>query len=767
MPKLKATADTARYLAALDAIPCAQLNYDEWTRVGMACKSAGLPCGTWDEWSRSDAGRYHEGECERKWSGFNDGSVGAGTLIYMARVYGWDEGTSSKGYDWADAVQVQDEPATHDKGQDAPALDLAQLDYADDIGTYPDMAQQFTPCEMLREYLRYLFLPGENVCVGTTTHDVEHLTLEEAIAGADELLDRGMAFVCVNPTNGRGRKNSDVTAYRHTLIESDTLPKAQQLDLMRRLRLPCAAIVDSGNKSIHAVVKVDANGLDQYRRRVAFLQAVCKANGLEVDTACKNPARLTRLAGAMRGENLQRLIDVATGPFLADEWDEWRKWVTNDAPRLTTPTGAAAGDSDTSETQAPKGNTQAALVEFMRTTPALRCKFGTNALDFGVYVCDSLPWDEGGERRRWTDADSEHLWCYAQQLTKTKSRRDVAGAFTIVAAENRFNPIADMLDELPAWDGKPRADYLLWVLFGCEDTPYTRAISHTFMRGAVLRAFEPGCKFDTVLTLIGPQGCGKSYGTRRMAMRDEYLCESVTDLTDHKLTAEQTMGKWICELAELEGMTGRRLTGVKQAITMQSVTVRLAYAHNPVDLPRSCVFVATTNESSFLADRTGNRRFWPIRCAMDMERNGWVQAGERTVQAFVALAWAEVVNEYRCALKTAADADEFHQLYPTRLTPEVERAADAMRDAASVEDTRVGVIAEWLQYAREREGINRVCARMVAERALHVDMTRQRGHQLTTEVAYVLDQCPDWHAVGKQRVKDYGTCRAWDYRPAQ
>lgn len=786
-------AEQARYQSALDAIDPAALDYDEWLRVGMACKDAGLSCDAWDDWSRADADRYEPNMCAEKWDTFTSEGVGAGTLIYMASQSGWD-GTSRKPRSSV-MHKMGHVGRTTAAQQAAPPLDLSQLDYADDIGDYPTMAQDFTPDEMMREQLRFMFDSDEWVCVGATTSDVRSMRAGEAVEHAGELLANGAQFICVNPTNGKGRKNSDVAAWRYTLIESDTLPKDEQLDIMRRLRLPCATITDSGNKSVHAVVHIDAEGVRGYRERVAFVQAVCNANGLQVDAACKNPARLTRLAGATRAEGQQRLIDVACSPF--NGYDDWREWVTERAPRradepmqatvvddggkpaderatsTTAPIdGEQAGSADSSTGKGAKGKgkkdrapSQADLVQAMRSDPALCGKFGTNELDGGLYVTGALPWDESGEYRRWTDADTELLFCHMQATTKTKSRRNVAGAFTIMAAAGQFNPIADMLDSLPEWDGTARADYLLWVLFGCEDSPYTRAVSHTFMRGAVLRGYEAGCKFDSVLTLIGPQGCGKSYGTRRMAMRDEFLCESVSDLTDHKLTAEQTMGRWLCELPELEGMTGRRLTGVKQAITLQRTTVRLAYAHHPVDLPRSCCFIATTNETAFLADRTGNRRFWPIRCATT-SRDGWESASDRELTAFVAMAWAEVVREYKTARAEAADSDEFKAMYPTTLPPDIERVADTMREAASVEDTRVGVVRDWLENTALMEGTTRVCARMVAERALGIDMARQRGHQLTNEVAFILDSTEGWQAVGKQRVRGYGTCKAWEYQTA-
>lgn len=815
-------AETDRLRDALDAIPCASLTYDEWVDVGMACKEAGLDVADWDAWSATDTDRYAAGECAEKWDTFTDEGHGGGLLAEIARGYGWGGATPTASARAARPGRAT-ASATKQPQEAAPVLDLARLDYEPD-----ESADGMDPAEQLRAFVNALYKPGEllNVVRNTDANGKPHGwgitdTREGMTERAGEVLrgcdPKAGAFVRCNPVcdaetlermqrereaSGKKRRNAysneHITAPRHVLVESDPedaagmtadelrANKLHQLDTIRRLRLPCAAIVDSGNKSVHAIVRVDAKDADEYRQRVARLYAVCDANGLPVDQSCKNRARLVRLPGAVRGESAQRLIATDTG---LPDYESWAAWLENDAPRKDVPPAAPDADEDSHEQPedaagehedadeldadegAPSGSkrrkapTQAQLVEFMRSDDRLRGKFGTNELDGGLYVCGPLPWDESGERRRWTDADSELLYIYAQGKTGTGSRRNVAGAFTVMCAANQFNPIADMLDELPEWDGKPRADSLLAVVFKCRNNEYTRAVSHTFMRGAVLRAYEPGCKFDSVLTLIGPQGCGKTYGTRLMANRDEFLCESVTDLTDHKKTAEQTAGKWLVELGELEGMTGRRLTGVKQAITMQTVTVRLPYTKHAVDLRRSCCFVATTNETAFLADRTGNRRFWPIRCADTSLSNRWHDASDRKLRAYIARAWAEVRDEYKAARAKAADADEFRRLYPTTLAPEVERMADRMRDAASVEDTRVGVVREWLEFTALPEGTTRVCARMVAERALGIDMGRQRGHQLTNEVSAILDACPGWQAVGKQRVQGYGTCRAWEHRP--
>ena len=764
-----------RIMGALAFLDCSRLERADWLRVGMALKAEGFGCETWDEWSRTtDPDRYHEGECARKWDGFNGEGVEGGTICWLAEQQGWDGSGSSSAPLVTTTPKRKAKPATW-YPVIAGITDPAPLD-----------APPTDPADMLRAQLEALFWPDElvNVNVRSVAWNDDRGKWEptgwgefmrrEDVDAADLLAHanaEGGAFVRVNPMDGKGGSDKNVTAWRTALIECDGLEKETQLAEYRRLNLPCACIVDSGNKSVHAFVRIDAGSGTQYRERVRWLHGFLNANlptpkdgKRPVDPNNKNPARWARLAGARRGESMQALISTTCG---AAGWDEWRAWVDAEAGKAK---ATSSADEDGPLFRVTKDGkpdkSQAGLVTYMQRHEWLRGRFGTNVLDGGHYVTGPLPWDELGEARKWTDADSEQLFCFMQDLTKTGSRRNVMGAFTIVCAENRFNPIANMLDALPAWDGEARADYLLWALFGCEDNEYTRAVSHTFMRGAVLRGYEPACKFDSVLTLIGPQGCGKSYGTRQLVMgHDELLCESVTDLTDLKLTAEQTGGKWVVELAELEGVTGRRLTAVKQAITMQRTTVRMAYAREAIDLPRSCVFVATTNEGEFLADPTGARRFWPVRCAVDARRGGWANATDRQLRAFVTQAWAEAVAEYKAARAASADADEFRAAFPTTLTADAERMANEARDAASVEDTRIGVIREWLDSARIRDGITRVTSRMVAERALQVDMAKQRGHKLTTEIAFILtNRCDGWEYVGKQRIDGYGVARTWEWR---
>lgn len=412
--------------------------------------------------------------------------------------------------------------------------------------------------------------------------------------------------------------------------------------------------------------------------------------------------------------------------------------------------------------------TQAKIAEDMRTNPELFSCFGQNVLDSGYYAKDALPWSTDDSLRRWDDADEAYLYSYEQERLGTSSREDVKGAFKIICAENRFNPIVDMLEALPAWDGTPRAALTLWALFGAENNLYTQQASLTWMRGAVRRAYEPGCKFDYTIVLKGAQGIKKSMTGRRLAMREEFFCETVTDITNAKMTSEQTGGKWIVELGELSGLKGKELEAVKAALTAQKTTVRQAYAHFPIDQPRSCVFLATTNENDFLTDPTGNRRFLPVECAVTEDRKGWELADVEQLRGFIEQAWAEILQQYKEAKQQAKNEDEFLRLYPFVLSDEAEELAEGQREGSSVEDTRIGVIEAWLED--ETNWKRRICTRMVAEKALHLDdEALERNKWVMKDIAQILDNnFPNWvRNPKKQRCGEYGTTRVWDYVPTE
>lgn len=327
----------AKILKALASIDPSGLNYQEWTEVGMALKAEGLPCSVWEEWSARDLGRFHPGECDKKWNTFSGVGVTGGTIFHYAELYGHFK--LSKALSWSDRL-----PAVAD-GES----------YSDIIAT--SAPEKDRPYQQAIKYLETLFEPGEFVgyvhsaiykedrekwvpadagVFGRKVEDIiadlkRYRKLNPAFGTINE---QAGAWIRINPLDGKGAADKNVTDYRYALAEADEMPIEDQKKLLINLRVPIAALVESGGKSIHAIVKIGASNRAEYEQRVAFLFSQLAKQNFIIDTANKNPSRLSRLPGAKRGENIQRLLSTDIGCKTWEEWVDYINGIDDDLPEI-------------------------------------------------------------------------------------------------------------------------------------------------------------------------------------------------------------------------------------------------------------------------------------------------------------------------------------------------------------------------------------------------------------------------------------------------
>lgn len=332
-------------LELLEHIDPSFLDYQDWVNVGMALKDAGYTASDWDNWSKRDPGRYHPGECFRKWDSFNGAihPITAGTLVMLAKDQGWtperrsdDPGTA---LEWDDIIGGKDELIVIDKNwvEEKEVIE----------------PEAWNPVEHLTKYLSILFEASENVGYVTDSWEKDgkflptkgcwDRTAGELIQQLNQCKsDIGSvlgdykpevgAWIRFNPLDGQGVKNENVTEYRYALVESDDMEIDKQNAIIRELELPVACLVHSGKKSLHAIVKIEAGNYDEYRKRVDYLYTVLKKNGLKVDTQNRNPSRLSRMPGVMRNGNKQFLVDTNIGKENWQEWQEWIEGINDDLP---------------------------------------------------------------------------------------------------------------------------------------------------------------------------------------------------------------------------------------------------------------------------------------------------------------------------------------------------------------------------------------------------------------------------------------------------
>jgi predicted P-loop ATPase len=172
-----------------------------------------------------------------------------------------------------------------------------------------------------------------------------------------------------------------------------------------------------------------------------------------------------------------------------------------------------------------------------------------------------------------------------------------------------FNPVRDYLDCLE-WDGQPRLDTWLSTYLGAADGPLNRAIGRKVLIAGVRRARVPGSKFDQVMVWEGPQGSGKSSAIKILAA--DFFSDAEIIGQSGREVMELCGGVWLYEISELEGLGKRDVAHVKAFCSRTHDKARPAYGYAPVERGRTCIFIGTTNSDNYLADETGNRRFWPV-----------------------------------------------------------------------------------------------------------------------------------------------------------
>ncbi len=339
-------------LGALEHIRPADLDYDSWLKVGMGLKEAGYSVNVWENWSRQDRARFHSGECQKKWDGFHgsDKPVTAGTIIQMALSRGWRPASScvSPGEYGGHEMGWEDMIGGLDEGGPRAIVDRNWLEDRE-IAEPED----WDPVEQMTRYLEALFEVDENVGYVTRSYQKDgkyipdrglfdrtsgRLIQELKKCGGDigkvigDYDPEAGAWVRINPLDGKGVKDENVTDFRYALVESDQVPIGTQNAIIRELELPVAALVHSGNKSLHAIVRIEADDFNEYRKRVNYLYSICKKNGLEPDRQNRNPSRLSRLPGVTRKGNKQFLVDTNIGKPSWNEWVEWIESVNDDLP---------------------------------------------------------------------------------------------------------------------------------------------------------------------------------------------------------------------------------------------------------------------------------------------------------------------------------------------------------------------------------------------------------------------------------------------------
>ena len=319
----------------------------------------------------------------------------------------------------------------------------------------------------------------------------------------------------------------------------------------------------------------------------------------------------------------------------------------------------------------------------------------------GRPMCRDMPWDRGSNWREWTNTDDLRLAEWVQLQGVILRPTTCADALQAVTDDLHCHPIREFLGKLQ-WDGIKRLDRWLADYLSAQPNELTGEFGYRFLISAVARIFKPGCKADCALVLEGKQGAGKSTALASLVPNPEWFADEISDLGS-KDAAQDLRGKWIVEIAELSALRRGEIERVKAFMSRSVDHYRPSYGRRSQDFPRQCVFAGTTNADTYLADETGNRRFWPVRVG-EIDIPGLVGVRDQL--------WAEAVTA-------------FHRGEQWWLPAEVDVLAAREQEKRLIVDPWQDLVVEWASKQADDVTIRQILCQLLEVPIERQDQTHQ------------------------------------------
>lgn len=346
---------------------------------------------------------------------------------------------------------------------------------------------------------------------------------------------------------------------------------------------------------------------------------------------------------------------------------------------------------------------------------------------------NKLPWrdkrNQTAEYDQWLGSDDGRLRFFLDSNFNITGVGMIMDTFKEKTHRNTFHPIKQYIESIK-WDGVARLETLFIDFLGAEDTKYIRTVTRKQFIAGVARIYEPGCKFDNMLVLVGKQELGKSYLID--AMGRQWFCDSIKKL-ESKEAGEYLQRSWIVEFGEMTHMSKSSVEEIKHFITKRNDSYRVAYDRTVSDFPRHCIFFGTTNNKNFLKDETGNRRFWVV----DVGTTKSFYTTYDLTDEYIDQVWAEAKFYY--------DKGEL-----LTLDDEMKKIAEAIQFEHMEENPRLDSIKDYL----EDKAI--ICIRELWDKCLKLPNHHDIPRKEYADIKSILTQLGWIKTDKRERVETYG-----------
>ena len=580
----------------LDFISPSSLTYNEWLAVGMALKNIGCDCSDWEQWSRFDE-RFKDGECKSKWNGFNRDGYNFGTLYHFAAPNGYDAKEIYR--EWYD-LHPNLKPSAKRNMADETKRELDDaiiwIDTLDPEKFTANDARDFKHIHSVALAMTYGFVDAAEkfFSIIKKAKELARIRLKDAESGLTEKLSE--------------TESNEINA----LIEG------VHIETIRRF-------VD---REVTALSKAHSDFLKTETRRKKREEAK-KKQAEEIAQYKSNEEQLKELLAMP--PSIERDVKVVQ---IINELCEWRH------DRQGNPVSV-------------KG-TQANM-DLIFNDPALNGLIGYDEFQQADVLLKAPPWRPHAKKGdEWSDRDDAQFRAYLRRTYKEFSAEKIIfDTVTSYSDANSFHEVKDYFNNLPKWDGIPRAETFFIDWLNVADSKFVREVTLKWLTAAIARIFHPGCEFQWALVLHGNQKIGKGYVLKRIGGK---WYKAISDRVDDPHAADTVKLVWIGEFKEMNGMRKADVNAIKDFIELPADTRRFAYARRAKTVLRHCVFAITVNDDSFLSDLTGNRRFLILHS--NLPKFGYVRSvrGEKlSDDNVIAQIWAEVYEHYKELFKNGFD----------------------------------------------------------------------------------------------------------------